>query len=82
MKKETYKTDHPTIKELSIGDKFELENGTIVTFIYYDGDDKLYPFKMNNTWYTSNLKYVYGIQFHYKNIKYKLPKLKDKIDML
>jgi hypothetical protein len=43
---ETYQIDHPTIKEITIGDLFVLNNGDIYEFVRYAkfGSDDPYPF--------------------------------------
>lgn len=65
--KQTYKTEHPTIKKISIGDRFVLNNGGIVTFIQYEKEDAYWSFKTNIGWY---------------NIKQRYITLKDKINQL
>lgn len=81
MKKETYKTDHPTIKEISIGDQFFTYDGEIVTFVEYHMHDLHNPFKMFGHFrmsFDSQLTWL-GTT---KKIKYKILSIKDKLDLL
>lgn len=97
-KKQTYKTDHPTIKEIIIGDKFILENGDIVEFIgrnLHRITKNSYPFIMGNI--SDDLTkrkedsiieiYTYTLNFYGTrksryDIKQKYLLLKDKIDLI
>lgn len=82
MKKETYKVDHPLIKEIYMGDKFLLNNGEIVTFVKYTEDTIFHYIMSNRRSYTKRLTaWVYNVEAP-EDIKYKLPSLKQKIDLL
>lgn len=84
MKK--FKTEHPIIKEISIGDQFITYDGEIVTFVeyFYQDKDIIYPILMSNKFfYTRKLTFlVDGRKRRLLNINYKIANLKDKIDLL
>lgn len=85
----TYKTEHPTIKEISIGDKFVLNNGNIVTFVEYDktiyhGYDET-PFRLGDYWYCSSLLfggYKENKDFHPLNANIKFLSFQDKLNLI
>lgn len=65
----TYKTNHPTIKEISIGDQFITYGGEIVTFIEYSGLNHSYPFNfecfVRNRTGKKNFKVLYNKPYLY-----------------
>lgn len=86
MKNKTYKTDHPNIKKITVGDRFITNSGKIVTFIVYEiiAMNKMGFFKMDIGWYDNNLMYN-GFQSdidHCYHIIQKIASLKDKLELL
>lgn len=56
----TYKTNHPTIKEITVGQKFLRFDGVILTFIGIDEceENLIFEFRKNNgyhVYYNKNL---------------------------
>jgi hypothetical protein len=92
MNKPSYKTDHPTIKEITIGEQFVTNDGTTVQFVSYIQKitEFVFQFKLVDTnaidslqWrYKKSLKYSYQGTIHKNDIKAKYISLKDKIDAL
>jgi hypothetical protein len=83
---QTFQTDHPTIKEITIGDRFITHNDEIVEFASYDGS--IVPFLFENISYT---KGRFKLAWVYKNLRYDMIHfnikdryipLKDKVNQL
>jgi hypothetical protein len=89
----TYQVDHPTIKEITVGDQFTLYNGHIVEFLGYS-EEYVYEYAFevlgkkngfNNKLihsYTSLLQYVEGHTENPNNIKCRNVTLSDKLSVL
>lgn len=77
MKKETYKTDHPTIKEITIGDQFITYGGDVLRFEELSNNATLYIYGFKNNrghmfQYTMKLKFISSSIYSEKDIKDKI----------
>jgi signal peptidase I len=86
----TYKVHHPTIKEITIGDKFVTRRGDIIEFIaFFDDDEFCFIFRYSvhdkesdYETYTSKLKYYDDNDIFEEDIKERYIPLKDKLNQL
>jgi hypothetical protein len=85
MKKQTYETDHPIIKEIAVGDKFIAESGILMKLICLISDVHFlfqYEYvstKNTTTYYDRHLKH-WCDENH--NIKCRYISLKNKVKVL
>jgi hypothetical protein len=92
----TYQTDHPTIKEITIGERFITRNGDIIEFIgltngndfTYHGDRYPFEFRIFTDssdyleHYSKHLKYYYNEEIDDIDILYRTVSIKDKLTIL
>lgn len=84
----TYKTNHPKIKEITIGDKFILKDKTIVIFSEYNDsvihNGRLSPYRIGSYWYNDTLQFggFENVIYFDKNISEKIPTLKEKLKLI
>jgi hypothetical protein len=92
MKKKTYQVDHPTIKEITIGDQFVTEGGEIIEFVeslFTSQTDTEFCFLFKST-QKQGVTYTYTIELGYwllygndeRDIKEKYIPMKDKLNVI
>jgi hypothetical protein len=91
MKNKTYKTEHPDIPYITIGDQFVLNNGDVIQFDSFIHGNYQYPFKMfmlgnrytiNLITFDRRLRYDLDGTVSTYDIKSKCITLKDKLGAL